>query len=156
MHHWGDKGVDWKGIEDAAAFIGRNLRRWGRVDVSQTKEKYGTARVYCSFGFYEVLHGFFYPGHSYYHMPAWLVRVDHFISFKLHLGQMLTAVMVPYQKRLYTFLYGRALKKWPHLRMEILSGADWSELLRPYGVHVIQMAPGLQEVRYDGPPEDAP
>jgi len=41
MHSWGDEGVDWKGINEAARYIGVNLRRWGRVGVTQYKEKYG-------------------------------------------------------------------------------------------------------------------
>ena len=46
FHHWGDKGVDWAGINDAAEYIGTSLERWG-VCVHQYKEKFGTIRVYC-------------------------------------------------------------------------------------------------------------
>jgi hypothetical protein len=38
MHNWGDDGVDWNGINDAANFIGNSLLFWGRINVSQYKE----------------------------------------------------------------------------------------------------------------------
>lgn len=39
-------------LEEAAEFIGINLKRFGGINVFQYKEKYGTVRVYCEFGSY--------------------------------------------------------------------------------------------------------
>lgn len=61
MHTWGDEGVDWDGINDAAEFIGTELKRRARIGVTQYKEKFGTVRVYCSLGWYN-LHSIIYPG----------------------------------------------------------------------------------------------
>jgi hypothetical protein len=49
MHRWGDPGVDWQGINDAAAFIGGALKTAG-IHVADFKEKFGTVRVYCDLG----------------------------------------------------------------------------------------------------------
>ena len=71
MHFWGDEDVDWKGIGDAAEYIGKGLRKWGRINVVQYKEKFGTVRVYCSLGIWS-LHELTHPGHCYCRYPAWL------------------------------------------------------------------------------------
>ena len=47
MHEWGDKDVDWDGINDAAEFIADRLTDHFEHWVQQYKEKYGTVRVYC-------------------------------------------------------------------------------------------------------------
>lgn len=129
MHHcWGEEGVDWEGIDRAAAFIGEGLRRW-RVDVRQYKEKYGTARVYCSLGLFS-LHQITHPGHAFRRWKSdWWWNFDcvspvaHFVVRVLNIGA------VPLHKALYRWYYKRAVARWPHLREEILSGADWDELL---------------------------
>lgn len=87
MHTWGDKDVDWQGINDAADWIGEQLQSHNKYWVYQVKEKWGMAVVYCN-----------YP-HS--------KRAEKF----------------------YRNTYKKAIKKWPHLTEEILSGADWSEFL---------------------------
>lgn len=151
MHTWGDEGVDWEGIGDAAEYIGRNLRRWGRVGVTTTKEKYGTVRVYCGFGWYQ-LFSITHPGYVYSRYPNWLWSLD--CLYLSRLIRPLNRVVVPYQRWLYTYFYGRALKKWPHLRLEILSGADWNELLAKYGVHSVRTGPNSYEIKYDWHPDN--
>lgn len=53
MHTWGQ--LDSQGrdiccrVGDAAEYIGSWLRKWARIDLTW-KEKYGTVRIYCSFG----------------------------------------------------------------------------------------------------------
>lgn len=54
MHDWSEKDVDWLGIHQAACYIGIRIARYGRVNVTQCKEKWGTARVYCSFGWWDL------------------------------------------------------------------------------------------------------
>ena len=44
MHHWGDEGVDWVGINNAAEYIAKTLSRFG-VTVFGYKEKFGQVRV---------------------------------------------------------------------------------------------------------------
>lgn len=135
MHNWGQEDVDWNGISDAAEYIGLNLRRWGRVGMSQWKEKWGTVRVYCSFGWYQ-LHSITHPGWVRSVYPQWLWWLDcHYLS---RVVGLLNPIVCWLQARLYTYLYGRALRKWPHLRLEILSGADYPELLQKYGVHLVR------------------
>jgi hypothetical protein len=85
MHVWGEPGVDWGGINDAAYFIAKWLKIGG-VHVFDYKEKWGTVRVYCS-------------------------------------------VRGPLQEVLYTLIYKLAIKKWPHLKTEIVCAADYPELL---------------------------
>ena len=127
MHRWGDENVDWKGINDAADYIGLNLRRWGRVNVTQWKEKFGTVRVYCGFGF-DQIHSVTHPGFCYSQYPKWLWILD--CKYGGYLVKPLNWIFIPYQKMVYKILYNEAVREWPHLRKEILCCADWPELLK--------------------------
>lgn len=129
MHSWGDDTVDWEGINESARYIGENLRRWGRVGVRQYKEKYGTVRVYCGFGWRNLLN-ITHPGHISWNgrYPKWLIKVDHLIFSNI--VPWFNWIIVPYQKWLYYFLYKQCVIKFPHLRDEILSCADYSEILK--------------------------
>lgn len=129
MHDWSDKEVDWEGINDAADFIGDWLRKWGRVPVRQTKEKFGTVRVYCGLG-WDTFHDIFYPGHCYFRWPMWGVSLDIFLCHRLHFSRILFELSYPIHRRLYRWRYKKAVQKWPHLRDEILCCADFSEELK--------------------------
>lgn len=126
MHKWGDKNVDWDGIEAAASFIGLRLRKWGRIHVSQYKEKWGEVRVYCSFGWYS-FHGITHPGHAFCRYPAWLWKINSGLG---RVVCLLNWLVIPYQQWLYRRTYAQAVRRWPHLRAEILCCADWDELLK--------------------------
>lgn len=151
MHRWGDENVDWKGIDDAAFWIGQQLRRWGRVSVTQTKEKYGRVCVYCHFGWSQMF-SITHPGYVFSRYPQWLWSLD--CLYLSRIVRLLNYVIIPYHKWLYTYLYGRALKKWPHLRAEILHGADWNDLLKKYGVHVIKTGDRSYQIHYDWHPDN--
>ena len=127
MHTWGDKDVDWPGITKAACEIGSFLRRWGRVDVRQWKEKWGTVRVYCSFGWHQ-LHSITHPGYSFSQYPQWLWRLDCRVFSRF--VYLLNWFVVPWHAWLYRVAYARAVRRRPHLRREILCCADWPELLK--------------------------
>jgi hypothetical protein len=127
MHRWGDEGVDWQGLSDAAKFIAVNLRRWGRISVMDYKEKFGTVRVYCSLGWYQ-FHCLVYPGYAYNQWPKWLWKLDCMYGSKVM--SLLNYLIVPYHEWLYKEVYKLAVNKWPHLSEEITSAADYPELLR--------------------------
>lgn len=123
MHSYGDDGVDWLGIDDAGVYIGHWLRKWLRMDVRDVKEKFGTVRVYCSFGWNGV-YSIYHPGYCWY--PNWWpIKLDQ----KLRpLFDILNTVVVPIQQAAYAWRYKKAVQKWPHLYNEIVSCADWGEL----------------------------
>lgn len=126
QHIWGEQGVDWEGIENAAYYIGDFLAKWGRINVSQTKEKFGTARVYCHFG-WSCFHTIIWPRHMWIH-KWWPYRADLHIS--KYLMPIFNWIAGRWQVKIYRMAYKRALKKWPHLREEILCCADGHELLK--------------------------
>lgn len=150
MHIW-DGGSDDIEIGYAAVYIGRGLKKWGRVSVSDMKEKFGTARVYCRFGWDQV-HCITHPGYHFSQYPKWLWTLD-CLYFSFVVGY-LNYIVVPYQKWLYTYMYGRALRKWPYLRLEILSGADYPELLGKYGVHCVRRSESYYQIYYDWHPDN--
>lgn len=121
MHYYGDKDFNyWEELDQAASYIGLFCRKYGRIGVSQYKEKYGTVRVYCSFGwdqFGEII----YPGYQWCKGRKWLWRV--YIPF------WVSRLFAPYQQFIYRLAYKNAIKKWPMIRKEILCCADWSEYL---------------------------
>lgn len=125
MHQWGDEDVDWQGIDEAAYFIAHWLRRWVRMDVRDYKEKFGTVRVYCSFGWYGI-HSIYRPGYVWY--PKWWpIRLDYWAN-STFLFQMLNRLVIYVQKKAYVWRYKKAVQKWPHLYKEIVSQADYGEL----------------------------
>lgn len=125
MHSWGAEGVDWKGIDDAAHWIATQLIRWGRVPVTQYKEKFGTVRVYCGFGIYGI-YGLWRPHYCWY--PKWWpMRLDFWLA-GTRLFKAINNFVVPLQQKLYAHVYKRAVQKWPHLYDEIVSQADYGEL----------------------------
>jgi hypothetical protein len=127
MHSWNDTSVDWKGIGDAATYIDKELRTYARINVRGSKEKWGTVRVYCDFGWYN-LHSILYPGYHWTRrFHTWFADLDN--RYLWQLVSLLNIVVVPFHKRFYRKTYRRAIHKWPHLRKEILAGADHSELL---------------------------
>ena len=124
MHDWGGDFKNFYEVGQAADEIGEFCRRWGRIGVRQTKEKYGTARVYCSLGWYQ-LHCITHPGHCYSRYPKWLWKFD--INY---LSKIIRRIpIIRYHKFIYRLAYKRALRKYPFIRDEIIYGADWSEFL---------------------------
>jgi len=124
-HTWDENGVDWTGIEDAAYFIGGWLVRWVRLSVGCMKEKYGTTRVYCSFGWWS-FYSIWRPQHCW--VPAWWpYKLD--LTVSRYLMPLLNRLVVPIQEKAYRFRYKQAVKKWTHLSREILDGADRPDLL---------------------------
>lgn len=107
---------DFRALDDVAFEIGNYLRRYGRVQVQQTKEKWGEVRVYCHFG-WSSLHDIFYPGYAYVQKP-WLTRIS-----------LRWIPIERYQQYLYRRAYRKAVEKYPRLRDNILDGADWNEYL---------------------------
>lgn len=126
MHSWGDKDVDWQGINDAASFIGKGLKRYARISVTQWKEKFGTVRVYCSFGWHGI-YTIWRPGYCWY--PKWWpMRLDFWLANTWLWDQLNLRVVIPTQKRAYIWWYRKAVERWPHLYREIVSMADYGEL----------------------------
>lgn len=154
MHIWGNEKVDWEGIDAAATYIGKQLKRWGRVPVRQVKEKYGRVCVYTGLG-WESVHDITHPGHAWIRYKGVFLYLYHkTYGIQQVLFTIINKVIVPYHKWLYTHVYGLALKKWPHLREEILVGADWSELLHKHGVHYIRTDERGFKIEYDWHPDN--
>lgn len=128
MHHWGDGFPYFSDVESAAYEIGKFCKKWGRISVTQTKEKFGTARVYTSFGWYG-LQSITHPGYVYTRYPLWVHSFDIFVIGKLFRLIQINRVVIPFQKVIYKLAYKRTIKKYPHIKEEIIDGADWEELL---------------------------
>jgi hypothetical protein len=129
MHTWGEENVDWAGINDAAQFIAKRLQYW-RVDVRDWKEKYGTVRIYCSFGL-RWWQSLTHPGHVWLRWPRWLNFVNYPTprSPFYWLLRLVNYAIVPFHVWLYKRTYLEARRRWPHLAQEIYRGSDYSELL---------------------------
>lgn len=59
FHHWSEDDFDWGGLGKAIDFIDKYITRWGRIQLHQSKEKFGTARIYCHIGitmFHDLIH----------------------------------------------------------------------------------------------------
>jgi hypothetical protein len=114
-------------LDRIANEIGEPLRKWYRIHISQCKEKFGTVRVYCSFGWY-LLHDVIYPGHHFNRFPPWLQAVDYRLLGPI--VHQLSRITMPIQIAAYRRAYKLAVKKYPHYRTAILAHADWPEYLK--------------------------
>lgn len=124
MHQWGDEKVDWEGINDAAYYIAAFLKRWGRIGVTDYKEKFGTVRVYCHFGWIN-FYSLWRPGYCWY--PKWWpIRLDQCI-WNNPIADKVQKLIVKWQIFVYKQAYKKAVQRWPHLYNEIVSMADYGE-----------------------------
>lgn len=130
MHTWGDKDVDWAGIEDAAEMIHDYCVKRARLG-GQYKEKWGTVRFYAQFGL--SLHSLVYPGHCFNRFPSWLWKLDLRVITPV-LNFLFGKLWAKWQARIYAKAYKRAIEKYPHLKEEILCCADYPEILEKYNV----------------------
>lgn len=125
MHQWSNEDVDWRGINDAAYFIAHWLKTWPRIGVRDYKEKFGTVRIYCGFGWYGI-YSIWRPAYCWY--PKWWpMRLDFWLA-DTWLFKTLNRIIVPIQMKAYAWRYKKAVQKWPHLYKEIVSQADYGEL----------------------------
>jgi len=115
-----------KELSSAADFLHKELAR-AKIQVLQSKVKFGQVRVYCTFGFLS-LHEFLYPGYVWNRFPKWLMKLDfHLLGPITH---QLSRILIPVQERWYRRSYKKAVEKFPEVRESILEGADFPELLR--------------------------
>lgn len=122
MHNWGDENVDWDGIDDAGRYIGYWLKKWLRMEVRDIKEKFGTVRIYCSFG-WQGVYSIYRPGYVWY--PKWWpIKLDHWLAYDTPIFRWINRIVVPLHARMYAWRYKKAVQKWPHLYNEIVSAAD--------------------------------
>lgn len=128
MHHFGDKDVDWNGIDDAAIYICDFCAFWGRFG-GQAKEKFGTVRFYANFGCYSLI-SITHPRYHFKH-SIWqpYVKFDNAFGESIVRFSGLRLLLNWWQPKVYRLAYKKALQKWPHLRDEILCCADYNELL---------------------------
>lgn len=123
-HYWGEEKFDWRGLNDAGYYIGDWLRKWVRMPVRDIKEKFGTLRIYCSFG-WSSFYTIWRP--SYMWVPKWWpYKLD--LALSCHIMPVLNKIVVPIQQKAYVWRYKKAVEKWPHLRDEIVCCADWGQL----------------------------
>lgn len=118
--------MDWSGINDAVDFL-REYMLKRKLPVLQAKEKFGTVRVYCSFGIWG-FHGLVYPGYSFYQWDGWRAKLDYAIGMPL-MSVLNKWFILKWHAKVYREAYRQALLKWPHLEKEILCAADYDELL---------------------------
>lgn len=129
MHIWREENFDWDGLNKATDYIDSYLRKF-RVNVNQAKEKFGTCRIYCFFGWYCLLN-ITHPGnYSYRKYPKWLIIMDIYIFSKVI--PLFNFIILPIHKWVYRRAYLNATKKYPHLITEICCSADYKELLDFY------------------------
>lgn len=129
MHSWGDGFKFFADVDTAAYEIGELCKRYGRINVTTTKEKYGTARVYCSFGYYS-LDLLLSPGYVFSRWPKWLRMVDYKVFVPILQCRPVSVCLFWWQRHIYRWAYARTIKKFPHIRAEILDGADYDEYLK--------------------------
>lgn len=127
MHSWGDGFKYFREVGMAAQEIGDFCVKYGRIGIRASKEKYGTVRVYLSFGLWG-FHSLLKPGYVYNQWPKWLWNIDCEVGTKIL--SPFNLLVIPYQKFIYRIAYKRAIKKYPFIRKEILGGADYRELLK--------------------------
>lgn len=115
-------------LDKIAYDIGNFCVRYGRIPVTQVKEKYGTVRVYCGFGCTS-LHSLLFPNYVYKHkrFPDWLWRLD--CNHGSKFWELFSRLIFPYQKFIYKLAYMRAIWKHPDHFDAITSCMDYPEYI---------------------------
>lgn len=115
-------------LDKIAYEIGNFCVRWGRIPVTQTKEKYGTIRVYNGFGI-AGLHGLLFPNYVYKHrhFPKWLWKLDIYYISKMF--SKCDRLILPYQRFIYKVAFYKAMWKYPKYHKHIMSAVDYPEAI---------------------------
>lgn len=123
------RDYDYKSLDEVASFIGQGLLKW-KVPVSQYKEKWGTVRVYLSFGWHSI-HDITHSGYAYtqYKRDSFLFNLNYNNNFN-QIFRLVNLIVVPFHIMLYKYYYKKAARKWPHLKDEIINFSDYPELLK--------------------------
>jgi hypothetical protein len=129
MHSWGDEWAYWDDMNRVVDFMWDYLHKW-RFPARDVKEKWGTLRVYCSFGWTSP-HDITHPGHAYIRYKKggimWSLQYSKVVrwifQYILHKPSQLFHIWV------YRRAYRLACEKWPQCAAEILTAADYPELL---------------------------
>lgn len=153
MHLWGDEDFDWKQLGESIDMVDSFMRFWGRIGV-QSKEKYGTARIYVTF-WDGSLHGALYPSYVFNQMPKWLWKMD-----LDYIGPFIRWTRLPklvnwYQSKIYGIAYSRAIKKYPKVKIELVIHADCENLIKEYrGIMLMYKFRSTLETLIRRPDED--
>lgn len=110
-------------------YVGRRLK-WLGIRVTDMKEKYGSWRVYCDFGIHS-LHDITHNGYAYIQYKG-IFKSLYYNTTTLQsvlLNSLVNWWLVPLQRKWYTYVYTRAVKRFPDEDIALLSGADHPELL---------------------------
>lgn len=133
MHSWGDDTFDWKGLNEAIWYMHQRMVKLARIGV-HSKEKYGTARLYCYF--VANFHSLLYPGYVYcQYKSKFIWGLDVYYGEQILYYTGLHYLIFKWQKYVYIDTYRKAVKKWPHLTREILCAADQIDWLDEAGVY---------------------
>ena len=130
-HYWGDEDFDWDGLNSSINIITDICRFW-RLGI-HSKEKYGTARITPWF-WDGSLHSLIWPGYVYRQYPKnwigdklWWLDIYFFPRFFNAL--FLTRLVFWFHAKIYNYAFQKAIKKYPHLKEELLVDADGCELI---------------------------
>jgi hypothetical protein len=132
MHQWGDEDFDWNGLNDAIFYMHKRMKTYARIGV-HSKEKYGRAVLNCYF--VDTPHSLIWPGYVYNQYPyKWMWNLDVDYGYKLLYYTGIWYIVSKWQKFIFVDTYRRAVKKWPHLKDEILCDAHPMEWLEEAGI----------------------
>ena len=130
MHNWSDDSFDWKQLDESIEMVDSFMRFWGRIGVN-SKEKFGTARIYVTF-WDGTLHGMVYPGYHFSQFPQWLWSFDLKYIGPFLRWTRLQKLIFWYQRKIYSKAYSRAIKAFPKIKIELVVAADREELIKEY------------------------
>lgn len=130
-HDWSEVDFDWRGLNEACHFFAKSLKRYGRIQITGCKEKYGTMRLewfHWNGHYNEFLHSIIFPGYLYIKWPAWMRKIDRFIT-QIAIGCGLCRALSAYQRLIFNIVTLVAVYRWSHLQEEMLDDLDFDALL---------------------------
>lgn len=131
MHHWNDDWFNQHGDKLYAAinYFEITVNRYARIG-AYGKEKYGTYRESTTF-WGGGIHGLFYPGHVWVKYPFLYFTIDRNVIKPLTRFSGLHKLGVWWQRLVYNYAIQTACKKYPETIVELVSGLDYAELVKP-------------------------
>lgn len=145
-HYWGDEDFDWNALNHCVHLYDHVLKKYGRMCV-YTKEKYGTMRLeYLGMG-WDGIYGFLNPGHLIFRWKSVRIsrtRIIGDMAFEskvdlLYVFNEVTAnlarytgiswLIQKYQMFLFNMLTLYCVKKYPHIKDEIMDEYEFNTFL---------------------------
>lgn len=132
MHMWGDKWFAEHGddLHSAIDFCITNMSRWGRINMSLSKEKFGCFRDNALF-WEGTIQSIIFPDMYYAILPTIYHKFELPILAPLLRYMGVVWLVQQYQRFIYNLVIQKVCKKYPEIIHEMVRDLDFPQYIKP-------------------------